>query len=117
MSLPGRGREAEDAFVAAAAAADPEQLLAWVGEALDARRPQLAARLVGLIPDEVEAGPELDAARRAARFVLVGAAGDAERGFTELERTWSIVRRRRMRRIKERMRRSLEGRTGRPRRR
>ena len=109
MSLPDRGRAAEDAFLAAAVDADVEELAEWVGEAIEARRPMLAARLVGLIPEGVDLGADLEPARRAARFLLVDAEGERQEGWSELEDAWAIVRAKRIRRIKQRMRRALNG--------
>ncbi len=114
--LPERGRAAEDTFVAALAdSGDVEALIDRIGEALEARRPQLAARLVGLLPEDLdpEPGSPLEAARRAARFLLLDPGAERARGWSELEDAWAELRQKRMSRIKRRMRRALHGRTGR----
>jgi hypothetical protein len=113
VALPGRGRTEEDTFVARwSEVSDPEALLELIEEAMGARRPQLAARLVGLLPDEADAGDhEVVAARRAARLLLLDPHETPERAWSALEDAWEALRKRRMRRIKERMRNHLEGRT------
>src|SRR6185369_1720278 len=53
--LPPRGADEEDAFVwGLLADARPDDVAALVSEALQAGRPQLAARLVGLLPEDVQ---------------------------------------------------------------
>ena len=74
-ALPPRTRSEEDAWVAGwAAAGDTEALVEAVAHAIEARRPQLAARLVGLVPP------------------------DGQSGWCELEDAWALLRRARMRR-------------------
>ncbi len=72
--LPGRDRLDEDRFVAAWRVAvddEPELLMGLVTEAVDVRRPLLAARLVGLLDDDVGSDDPLIArARSAARLLL-----------------------------------------------
>lgn len=72
--LPGRGRLEEDRFVARwrVASDDDAALLAdLVSAAVEARRPMLAARLVGLLdPDAGADDPALRRARSAARLLL-----------------------------------------------
>ena len=72
--LPSRDRLQEDRFVAAwRLAADEEGalLVNMVTAAVEARRPMLAARLVGLLDDGDEAGgPAVQRARSAARLLL-----------------------------------------------
>jgi len=118
LQLPERNRPDEDAWVAEwAASRDFDGLVEVVGRAIDAQRPQLAARLVGLLPPDVEVGDptSVDTARRAARLLLL-AQDESEQAWSELEEAWTRLRRSRMRRIKQRMRKSLMGitdRTGR----
>ncbi len=70
-ALPSRERADEDAFVAAWRAADPpEGLDAVVEAAIDARRPMLAARLVGLLPPAEDEEPAVRRARAAAGMLL-----------------------------------------------
>ena len=72
--LPSRDRLAEDRFVAAwrLAADDEAELLGeLVSAAVDVRRPMLAARLVGLLADDVSTDdPVIQRARSAARLLL-----------------------------------------------
>lgn len=75
-ALPGRDPAEEDAFVQSAAEMGPEVLSDWVRACLAARRPRLAARLVVLIPDDVD-DDALIAARRAAAMWLAGPADHA----------------------------------------
>lgn len=116
MALPDRGRAAEDAFVARwADGSDPEALLEVIEEAMADRRPQLAARLVSLLPDgtDTDEHEAVEAARRAAKFLLLDTEERSDRAWSALEDAWSRLRRRRMRQIKRRMRKHLEGRTDR----
>ena len=67
MELPERTTDAEDAFVRRwGASDDTDGLIAVTEAAMAARRPMLAARLVGLLEDhvEIEPGSALDRARR-----------------------------------------------------
>ncbi|RME21241.1 MAG: hypothetical protein D6798_18640 [Deltaproteobacteria bacterium] len=108
--LPDRTPEAEDAFVDAwSRADDTATLVATITAAMDARRPQLAARLVGLLDDHVEIpeGSALDRARRAARLLLHHR--DLESAALapyadELAEAWRAARRGRMTRTLRRMR-------------
>jgi len=72
--LPSRDRLEEDRFVAAwrlAADDEGELLVDMVTAAVDARRPMLAARLVGLLDDEDGTDePAVRRARAAARLLL-----------------------------------------------
>ena len=91
--LPPRGAAEEDAFVwRLAQDAPPEDVAALVGDALEAGRPQLAARLVGLLSDELQ-DPDLDRARAAARLVVQGAEALAD---SELDIAWRRLRERRL---------------------
>ena len=91
--LPPRGAAEEDAFVWGLLEDAPnDDIAALVGDALEAGRPQLAARLVGLLSEDME-DPDLDRARAAARLVVQGAGTPAG---SELDAAW---RRRRERRL------------------
>ena len=68
MGLPSRSREAEDAYVAELRDAAGDEVRSAVMDALGDGRVQLAARLVGLLPEDGD--PDLEKARRAARFLL-----------------------------------------------
>lgn len=71
-ALPARDPAAEDQFVAAWRDADlaEDDLLEAVVAALSAGRPQLGARLVGLLPPQPDEPPAISRARRAARLLL-----------------------------------------------
>ena len=104
--LPSRTRADEDAWMAAWADGDSEKLIEAIGAALDARRPQLAARLLALVPATAEDdGGTLDRARKAAELFLVAdpAADDAP----ELRISFAALRARRARRPSARLRRTL----------
>jgi hypothetical protein len=115
--LPDRAEAAEDAFVARFAHddADTDELLEAIEAAMGERRPRLAARLVQLLDDhiEIEPGSDLERAHRAASLLLHDRQTPEDRSWSELEDAWSQARRRRMRRIKDRMRRSMRGEPGR----
>ncbi len=113
FELPARTRDAEDAFVAAwISVDDPDAIAEMVEIAMDARRVQLAARLVGLLGDKafVEPGSDLERAQKAAALFVMNAATPEEQSWSEFEDAWAAVRRRRMKRIKARMRASIAGR-------
>lgn len=116
-ALPPRTRTDEDAWVAGWAASDDlDGLVEAVATAIEARRPQLAARLVGLVPKgaELDDPAPVESARRAAQMLLIDPSGEA--AWCELEDAWTALRRERMRRIKRRQRLALQGkqrRTGR----
>ena len=112
-TLPARTEEAEDAFVRAWGASDDTDGLIEVTElAMTARRPMLAARLVGLLAEhvEIEPGSALDRAQQAARFILQHKPTPEENSWSELEEAWAEARRAKMRRVRSRMRRALDGR-------
>ena len=92
--LPPRGAHEEDAFVwSLLDGAPPDGVAELVGEALAAGRPQLAARLVGLLPDELQ-DADLERARAAARFLVQDSTADSSeldaawRRFLERRLTW-----------------------------
>ncbi len=105
LRLPPREAEAEDLFVARFYdVGDPDRLTELVTEAMEARRPRLAARLVQLLPDfvEIPAGSALERAQRAAAMLVVDSR-DVEL-FNALDEAWREVRRKRMRRMMKRQR-------------
>jgi hypothetical protein len=105
--LPDRNRDAEEVFVEAwRQLDDPSGLADCVSAALEAGRPQLAGRLVGLLEGRVEipAGSALERAQRAARLLLM-ATPDQEAVLGEdLEQAWLLARREELRRIRHRVR-------------
>jgi hypothetical protein len=110
--LPDRTNTAEDTFVRDWSESDDSTALEGViEEAMAARRPRLAARLVGLLDGhyEIEPGSALDRARKAARLVLTNKARPEDNSWSEFEDAWTDVRRGRMNRIRRRQRRSLTG--------
>ncbi|NOY25482.1 MAG: hypothetical protein GXP62_06370 [Oligoflexia bacterium] len=113
--LPAPDRAAEDACVAAWADSDDvDGLVALVTACIAAHRPQLAARLVGLLDDRVEipSGSPLARAQAAARMLLL-APGDAVVALSEdLAEAWICVRRGRMKRLKARIRERAQGGSG-----
>lgn len=103
--LPSRQREEEDAFLASwRDSDDTDGLIEAISDAIEARRPQLAARLVGLLDGhvEVEEGSPVAAARRAAQMLMLPTAKPDD--FVSLQASWMMARKLRMRRIKRRMR-------------
>ena len=112
-ALPARTPAAEDAFVAAwQAADDPEPLAAVISAALADRRPQFAARLVSLLPDDGsdDAPPALRRARAAARLLLV--ATPSPHAAADLDAAWQGARDAWMKRARSRMRRRSRARHG-----
>ncbi|MEC7948122.1 MAG: hypothetical protein VX265_11185 [Myxococcota bacterium] len=72
MALPERSLPAEDAWLAALCDTPARCLVEHAHACLDAGRPSLAARVVGLLPpDHAAANPGLERARAAARLLLV----------------------------------------------
>lgn len=103
--LPAKKAVDEQAFVDAWMAHDDAELLSQViSDAIDARRPKLAARLVQLIGEqvEIEPGSALERAQQAANM-LVLRAKDIEL-FNALDEAWRETRKNRMRRIRARQR-------------
>ena len=112
MELPERTTDAEDAFVRRwGASDDTDGLIAVTEAAMAARRPMLAARLVGLLEDhvEIEPGSPLDRARRAARMMLQRKPTPEDNSWSEFEDAWKAARKAKMRRVRQRMRRALAG--------
>ena len=112
MPLPERTEPAEDAFVREWSESDDSGALEGViEEAMAARRPRLAARLVGLLDNhfEIAPGSALDRAQKAARLVLTNRARPEDNSWSEFEDAWTEVRRGRMNRIRRRQRHHLTG--------
>jgi hypothetical protein len=112
--LPERNRQAEDAFLERwRDFDDTEALIAVITEAIEGRRPQLAARLVSLLDEqvEVEPGSALERASRAGRMLMLPE--PSPEAFQELQAAWILARRMRIRRITRRMRPNKDSR-GRP---
>ncbi len=84
-ALPPRDPAAEDQFVAAWRDAEPadEDLLDAIVGALDAGRPRLGARLVGLLPPQDDEPPVIARARRAARLLLLEGGVAAEQALQD----------------------------------
>lgn len=113
MALPERTEAEEEAFVAEwAASDDTELLLEVITEAMEARRPKLAARLVNLLDDhvEIEPGSAIERAQMAARLYLTHETPE-DRSWSELEDAWTEARRSRMQRLNLRQRQRMTGRT------
>lgn len=103
--LPDRNDAAEDAFVQQWMASDDVDMLSQlISDAMEDRRPRLAARLVQLLPDhvEVEPGGALERAQRAARLLVVDSKNVEL--FNALDEAWREVRKKRMRRMLKRQR-------------
>ena len=95
--LPERKEQAEDAFVSRWMDSEDLDLLEQViSDAVDARRPKLAARLVQILPDhvEIEPGSALDKAQRAARMLVLDSRNVEL--FNALDEAWREVRKKRM---------------------
>lgn len=116
MELPERTTEAEDAYVLAMGQGDDLAALEEaITAALDARRPLLAARLIGFLEDHVtiEPGTALHRAQQAARFILVNKPSPADNSWSALDDAWRDTRRRLVRRAVQRQRDRLNGHKGR----
>lgn len=98
--LPGRTQAEEDAYVSELGLADPDTLAEAVREALRARRPQLAARLVVML---VQGGDdeEIERARKAAALLLLGPE-PTQAQLDEVEATCLWLRQRRWMRTRSR---------------
>lgn len=104
-TLPERNDAAEDAFVSMCMDLEDVDLLSQlISDAMDARRPRLAARMVQLLPDrvEIEPGSALERAQRAARLLVVDVRNVEL--FNALDEAWRQVRKKRMRRMMRRQR-------------
>jgi len=110
--LPDRTARDEDAYVAAFRdSEDVPRIINAVTRAIDARRPRLAARLVGLLDGLVDAPPgsALARAQSAARLFVHHKPTPAENSWSALQDAWRDVQRRSVDRAKRRQRRALSG--------
>lgn len=103
MPLPPPRPVDEDAWLTALAEEHPDVIVGAVTDALAARRPQLAARAVGLLPEDAD-GPGVDRARRAARLLLLSPVdrrgpvlAELEAAVMEMKEAWMLRARRRQR--------------------
>lgn len=106
-ALPDRSPAAEDAWIETWREAEPDETLAAaVSAALAAGRPQLAARLVGLLDGRVELPPgsPLLRARRAAGLLLLRREEPDPLDIEELEDAWRAVSQGRLLRARQRAR-------------
>ena len=116
MQLPERSTEAEDAFVLTMGEGDDLAALEdAITRALDAKRPLLAARLIGFLEEhvDIEPGSALHRAQQAARFIVVNKPTPADNSWSALDDAWRSTRRRMVRRAQQRQRDRLNGRKGR----
>jgi hypothetical protein len=102
--LPGRDSGEEDRWVQAQGSVEPELLEALVRAALEAGRPRLAGRLVGLLPPDWGEDEELARASRAAGLILLEPAAQVDVFAEELRVLFENRRRQRMRNAKRRSR-------------
>jgi hypothetical protein len=105
--LPTPDRAAEDAFLAAwRQSRDTEGLVACVSAALEAGRPQLAGRLVGLLEGRVviEPGSALDRARRVASLLVLAGPEAVQSLAEDLDQAWMEAHRDQLRRVRARVR-------------
>ena len=114
MALPERTEAAQTAFVDRLRAdGDPTAVVDAIDDAVQARRPMLAARLFALLDDHVEIPPgsALERASRAAQLWLRRKEAPEERSWSQFEDDWETVREARVWRYKQRMRDRLSGTT------
>lgn len=111
MELPGRSQAEEDAFVARFRDADDDGLMQAVVSAVEARRVSLAARLVGLLEDDVD-NPAIARARAAAELMLHPGLTAADVSWCAMDDVIREIRRSRMRAHKDRQRAVLKGTSG-----
>jgi hypothetical protein len=112
--LPGRAPRAEDAYVAAwRSNDDTDGLIEVITTAIDARRPKLAARLVGLLDDhiDIEPGSPVARAQAAARMFLMNRPTAEDNSWSTLEDAWKEARKARLHRIGLRQRDRMKGET------
>jgi hypothetical protein len=112
VELPPRLTEAEDAFVRGFVDhPDEASLTEAIGAAIGARRPMLAARLVGLLdlPADLPPDSPLGRARAAAAMILRTRADAPSPNWSALEEAWNEARRDWIDRMKRRMRASVAG--------
>ncbi|MFT6144457.1 MAG: hypothetical protein ACJAZO_001867 [Myxococcota bacterium] len=110
--LPERNAHAEDVFVDELSNGDDIVALETaITDCLDARRPQLAARLVGLLDErvEIEPGSALHRAQQAATFFLFNKPTPADNSWSALDDAWREVRSKMVLRARKRMRNVANG--------
>jgi len=111
--LPERSSKAEDGFVRTwTVSEDTDGLIEAIQAAMDAKRPQLAARLVGLLSEHIDIpeGSALARAQAAAKLLLFdNTTRDA--AFDDFVSAWRAARRSKMKRVKRRMREAVHGNT------
>jgi hypothetical protein len=109
--LPNRTSEAEDTFVAQMGGAPNTEIIDCAVLAVDAARPVLAARLVGLLPPDVDFDehPQLARAQRAAKLVLLAPVDRRGPVIAAFEVALSAMKGRHMHRAKARLRRVAAG--------
>lgn len=110
--LPPRNDDAENAFVNAwLESGDTDALVELVGRAIEERRPLLAGRLFQLVDEQIdpEPGSALDRAAKAARMLLFRKTTPEDHSWSELEDAWTMARKGRVRRIKQRWRDRMAG--------
>lgn len=92
---------------------DTDALIEAISAAMDARRPRLAARLVGMLDEhvEIEPGSPLERARGAARLFLLAKPTAEDNSWSELDDAWKALRKARFRRIGMRQRDRMRGKT------
>jgi hypothetical protein len=98
----------ESAWIEQIVAEGQDTITDAVAEAMDGRRPRLAARLLAYLDEDSDEPEVVARARRAASMLLLpgGSAFEAEQ---ELELAWALFRRRARQRVRERLRRSIRG--------
>lgn len=105
--LPARSADAEDAWVTGLGGTDSDTLIDHAQACLDAGRPSLAARVVGLLPPERAATePGLARARAAARLLLLAPLDGRGPVLAELEDAVQACRAAHMARARRRHRRN-----------
>lgn len=105
LKLPGRTPAQEDAWVEELMQGDLQRTEEAVRMALSSGRPQLAGRIVGLLPDsEVRDDEELHRAKRAASLMMVERGAPLDALTEELKELFERRRRKRMRRARRRSR-------------
>lgn len=102
--LPSRSPQDEAAFVAELASAPSSQVIELITEAMNARRIQLAAKMVALLDqdEQIPADTPLGRAKKAISFTMLRPSLNQ---WSEADEAWEFfIRSRRKHRIKTRMR-------------
>ncbi len=92
---------------------DTDGLIEAITAAMEARRPKLAARLVGLLDShvEIEPGSPLARAQSAAQIFLMSKPTAEDNSWSAMEDAWKEARKARLRRIGMRQRDRMKGET------